>query len=104
MILFKEIPDQMRTNGAILAQKTAEYEFLDNMTKTLIAQFSPVEWTEANKERVGRMSHEVINHFQGLRQARQEMLTAKTYQEALQARFEWYRSVSANRRAEINLL
>jgi len=43
MILFKEIPDQMRTNGAILAQKTAEYEFLDNMTKTLIAQFSPVE-------------------------------------------------------------
>jgi len=50
------------------------------------------------------MSHEVINHFQGLRQARQEMLTAKTYQEALQARFEWYRSVSANRRAEINLL
>ena len=104
MINFQNIPDEMKTNGEKLAESTAQYEFLDGMTKTILSQLSPIEWSEASKEREARKDMRFINHLEWLKEARKSMLTAKTYQEALQARFEWYRSISANRRAEINLI
>lgn len=104
MINFNEIPDKMKTNGEILADSTAQYEFLDWMTKTLLSQLSPIEGSEASKEREARKHPDFIIHLEGLREARKSMLVAKTTQEALQARFDWYRTTNSNRRAEMQLI
>lgn len=103
MLEFSRIPDELKTNGEKLAIATAHYEFLDNMTKTILANNAPLEWSEIYKERVARQSDEFKAHLEWLREARHDMLKAKTYQEALQARFEFYRTQSANTRAEMNL-
>lgn len=103
-INFEEIPNLLRTNWEVLAEATAKFEFLDGMTKTVLSNNSPIEGSEASKEREARKNKEFILHLEGLREARKNMLIAKTYQEALQARFEYYRTQSANRRTEMNLM
>lgn len=104
MISFESIPELMKTNGEKLAEATAHYEFLDNMLKTVLANCCPLEWTEAFKEREWRKHVDYLAHLEGLREARKDMLVARTYQDALQARFDYYRTVNANRRSEINLV
>lgn len=100
MISFETIPDLLRTNWEQLAELTAQYEFMENMSKTILANNSPLEWTEAHKEREARKSEAFRIHIEGLREARKGMLVARTYQDALHARQEWYRTQSANARIE----
>lgn len=104
MIQFENIPDELRNNWELLAQSTAEYEFLDWMTKTIIANNCPIEWSEIMKERVARSSEEFKVHLLWLKEARYNMLKCKTYQEALNARFEWFRTQNANKRSEMKLI
>ena len=103
MIPFEKIPDELKTNGELLAESTSQYEFLDNMTKTIIAENSPLEWSEAYKERIARTSEAFKKHLDWLKEARHTMLKCRTYQEALNARFEYYRTENANRRSEMNI-
>lgn len=104
MIEFDKIPDELKTNWEKLATSTAEYEFLDQMIKVKLAHNAPLEWTETHKEREARKSDDFQKHLEWVRIAREEMLKAKTYQEALQARFEWYRTKNANLRAEMKII
>ena len=103
MISFEEIPNELVTNWKKLAEYTAKYEFLDEMKKVILANESPIDWTEGFKDRTARMSDNFKEHLEWLKEARQLMLEAKTYQEALNARFEYYRTENANRRSEMNL-
>lgn len=103
MIKFEEIPNQLEINWKELAKSTAEWEFMDWMTKVILSINAPLEWTEMFKDREARKSEQFKKHLEDLKIARQLMLEAKTTQEALNARFEWYRTQNANKRTEMNL-
>lgn len=104
MISFEKIPDELKTNGELLSESTSQYEFLDNMTKTILAENSPIEWSEVYKERIARTSEAFKKHLDWLKEARHDMLKQRTYQEALNARFEWFRTQNANKRSEMKLI
>lgn len=59
--------------------------------------------SEAGRDRIARSSDVYIKHLEAVRIARQTMLEHTTEYEALQARFEWYRTQNANSRAEISI-
>lgn len=105
MLDFAKIPDEMLKNWEILAEKTAQYEFLDQMTKVMLAKYASLSnWkSESEKERLARNNPDFEKHLESVKIERHEMLKAKTKQEALSARFEYYRSCNANERAQINL-
>lgn len=105
MIEFDDIPQAMRQVGKKIAEHTAQWEFLDEERKVVLALMaSNQEWSEATRDRLARTTNEYRTHLQAIREARKLMLTDKTEYEALQARFEWYRTKSADYRAEAKLI
>lgn len=105
MISFDKIPDEMRETGKIYAKTVAEYEFLDDMKKVLLSEYAGEKEakSEAERSRLALADPRYRKHLETVQIARHESLEAKTKLEALSARFEWYRTKNANRRAEINM-
>jgi hypothetical protein len=102
MINFEQIPHLLEENWKKLAIARAEWEYLDEMRKVVISkQASKYEWSEAMKDRLARTTEEYKTHLMWTREARELQLTLEATQEALKARFEWYRTQNANRRMEM---
>src|SRR5574343_562700 len=101
---FEQIPELLRQTGEKYAMATAKYEFLDGFTKVKLAELAGKhDGSEAQKQRMALSDPEYLAHLHILEVARQDMLTHKVHMEAMQARFEWYRSQNAMKRAEMNL-
>lgn len=101
---FEEIPYKMEQVGSQLAEARAEYEFLSEMRKVVLAkEASKQHGAEIAKDRIARTTDIYITHLEAIREAQHKYLKLQTMYEALQARFEWFRSQNANRRAEMQL-
>ncbi len=105
MMSFEEIPNNLRKEWENLAIRTAEYEFLDEMRKVILADIaSEKTWvSEAEKNRLALSDERYKKHLEALRDSRHAMLKSKTEIEALNARFQWYMSTRSTERAEMNL-
>lgn len=104
MINFENIADEYRKVWDQWSISKAEYEFLDEEKKTVLARCSSkTEWSEATRERLARQDSEFIEHLKAIKQARAEYLWYETYLNALKMRQEWYMSVNSTRRAEMQL-
>lgn len=101
---FEEIPYKMEQVGSQLAEARAEYEFLSEMRKVVLAQeASKQHGSEIAKDRIARTTEVYITHLEWIKEAQFKYLKLQTMYEALQSRFEWFRSQNANRRAEMQL-
>lgn len=102
---FDQIPHQMRLTGEQVAKYTALYEFLDGEKKVVLAKLaSGFDGSEATRERQALASTEYCIHLEGIKEARHDMLKAKTHYESLQALFELHRTKSADRRSEMKMI
>lgn len=104
MLPFENIADEYRKIWEQWSISKAEYEFLDEEKKTILARCSSkIEWSEATRDRLGRQDEEYIKHLKAIREARAGYLWYETYLNALKMRQEWYMSVNSTRRAEMTL-
>ncbi len=104
MIAFEKIPDEYKNIGEQWAIAKAEYEFLDEERKTVLARMaSKYEGAESMRERMARQEYEYINHLKAVKEARELYLKYETYLHALDMRFDWFRSKEATYRTEAKL-
>ncbi len=105
MLNFEQIPNEYKNIWEKWAIAKAEFNFLDEERKTVLARCSSkYEGSEATKERLGRQDEEYTKHRKAIKQAEIERLTYETYLRALDMRFDWHRAQNANRRTEMKLI
>lgn len=103
-IPFEQIPEKIVEIGEKLAEYTAQYEHLENMTKVHLSRNAwGKEWSEATRQRLAYAETLFEWHLDGLKVAREQMLKHRAYLQALEAKQEYCRSLNALERAKANL-
>lgn len=90
------------------AEAQAQAAFLDDYTKSLLAQLMREAETKGStsaviQEREARRSESFVTHLMGKQAATEAAIKARGRWELARMRFEWARTKAANRRAEIGL-
>lgn len=105
-----DLPKKIYQKGTAYAQAKAQYEFLEQMTKTVLAkemnnQQSPSggkEFSEAKLERIARTSQKYQDHLMAVKEARELSLQAEASYVAVKSRFEAVRSLESTRREQLS--
>lgn len=104
MTPFEKIPQLLYDEWCHYASYTALWEQLAESRKSLIAKLaSKQEWSETARDRLARGNPELAEYFLWVQRARHSMLNSKAKLAMYNAEFEYYRSMNATRRAEMNL-
>ena len=110
---FQSIPEKIVEIGEKLAEYTAMYENLSEMSKVILASIQndiqsfmtekSVKITESEKQSKALGNSRYKDHLDGLKVARQEMLKHRAYMQALDAKFELMRSLNSLKKAEMRM-
>jgi len=104
MIPFDQIPDEVQREGEIYANYTANWEMLDESKKSMLASCAnKYEGSEATRERLARIDPDFKEYLIKVQKVRVLQLKSKCTLDSLKMQFEYYRSMNANQRSEINL-
>lgn len=102
-ITFEEIPDQIVWIGNKVAEYTASYELLKDKDNVMLATLGQrlrgegkISMTE--RENYALTLPEYTKHIEAKAIARTEMLKNKAYMQALEAKFDYLRTIAANSR------
>lgn len=99
-IEFSDIPDQIVWIGNKVAEYTAQYEFLDDLSKVILATIGNKKnaSSESERNRLALSDDEYKKHLEAKKIARNEMLRNKAYMQSLEAKFDYLRTLAANNR------
>ena len=99
-ITFEQIPDEIVWIGNKVAEYTAQYEFLDDLSKVILANIGNKKnaSSESERTRLALSDDEYNKHLEAKKIARNEMLRNKAFMQALEAKFDYLRTMSANSR------
>lgn len=104
MIPFELIPDEVQKEGELFAIYAANWEMLDESKKSVLAKCAnKYEGSEATRERQARTDDEFKEYLKGVQSERVNMLKSKVRIDNLKMQFDYYRSINALKKAEINL-
>lgn len=101
----REIADLISEKGWLYAKARAWHEMLSESKKSLLAKLATqYEGSEATRERQARIDPEYKKYLATVQQARVEELTLKAELDSLNMKFEYWRSMNALKKRELDLL
>ena len=105
MIWFEEIPHEIQKVGKLYAVAKANADMLEESKKSVLAsEASQYDWSEAYRERMARKSVKYKDFLKWWQQSKQKELELKYELIALQAQFDYFRSMNSVKKKEINNL